>query len=132
MNDKISYFAGLFEGEGSAFIQHAAGKYVNIMDVGMYDKPPLLFLRNNFGGCLSKSTNSYGRVLHKWRLTGKKASELAEQVMPYIRATKKRKALECVIAFAETIGYPGKYVPEPVKSLRAEIYARCHEINCEL
>ena len=103
-----SYFAGLFDGEGSVTVSQVtrrtdtksckAGQTLTNMSLRIANNNPvpLLELEEKFGG--SVRFHSPTRKSYVWLITGHKSVEFAKRILPYSRI--KRGQLEIYIAFA--------------------------------
>jgi hypothetical protein len=86
---KLAYLGGLFEGEGSAMIQKGTknGKdiYTCKLKLQMTDGEPVRLLYDVLGGHLEiakQRSSGNQRELLMWWVSGKKAGEVAEQLLP--------------------------------------------------
>lgn len=85
--DKLSYLAGLIDGEGHVSLSSAgAGKKRFVIEIKMTSERVINWLQNNFGGLkqFRPSTNPNWNDQWRWRLQGKDAIALYEQIKPYL------------------------------------------------
>jgi hypothetical protein len=100
MNLSLEYLAGLVDGEGCIRLHPSnKGKYRKYyprLQVTNTYKPILDMLVDQYGGAVhsdTKSRKENWKVKHDWRITGDKARELLNQLLPYL-IIKKEKAIE--------------------------------------
>lgn len=91
-NHLIPYTAGIIDGEGHVkAYPNSNGKLYPRIVVVQNDRRLLEWLKEQFGGCISKHGERAGR----WQLSGKKAVQLAKDCLPYL-IVKKEAALSLI------------------------------------
>lgn len=84
----VQYAAGLIDGEGYIGIQESGGSFQVRLKVTMADKgtPALRSLESMFGGRIEspRPATESNRATLTWRLTGKAASLVLEQLRPHL------------------------------------------------
>lgn len=99
----LEYLAGLVDGEGCIRLHPSnKGKYRKYyprLQVTNTYKPILDMLVDQYGGAIhsAKTPQKEGwKIKHDWRLTGDKARELLNQLLPYL-IIKQEKAKEVLL-----------------------------------
>lgn len=138
--EKLSYLAGLFDGEGSAFIGRTKSpasrtdfQYCSVLRVNMTDSGPVKLFHECFGSsfCILNSRPP-NKSCYCWEVSGRKASPVAAQLLPFSHNDRKKAALECVVKFGETI-LPKTVIcngtPSETQQARELLYNRCRALN---
>lgn len=138
---RLMYLAGLWEGEGCASVckgKHPSsrigyGHYASLT-VRMTDPDPVKVIRDYFGGSIYISkqyedTNT--RATYAWAISGRDASDVAKQLIPYILIPRKRGALQCVIDFAKTITNSGRPLSPETLQQREDLHQKCKAFNAK-
>lgn len=113
----LEYLAGLVDGEGCIRLHPSnKGKYRKYyprLQVTNTYKPILDMLVDHYGGAIH--TDSFGprkpnwKVKHDWRISGDKARDLLNQLLPYL-IIKKDKAIEVLTGDQKIIsGEPNEF-----------------------
>ena len=96
------YMAGFFDGEGYVGIVgsrpgcHGYGLQVSI---GQIDRRPLDWLRNRFGGGVTRnSVSAIGRTCYKWRAVSQEAVAFLEWIRPHV--VLKAEQIDIALTFA--------------------------------
>ena len=136
---ELAYLAGLFEGEGCACIYAYPHKernrifYRSQLVVRMTDPEPVKRFYDRFGGSYHIRTCATVKAcqIFGWCVSGKRAAEVAELLLPYISTSRKCEALKCVIKFAKTFRgeYRGCGVPSEVTEQRIELVRNIRFFN---
>lgn len=89
MSNKLAYLAGLIDGEGWLKVEkHGTIRLV----IGMTTKNTIYWIRDNFGGNVSKQKTRKGKPFYVWRLNqGKDLFYVLLLVIPFL--VNKRKTL---------------------------------------
>jgi hypothetical protein len=105
MIDKIAYFAGLFDGEGTVNIAQywKLNKKMNkkylcwriAMEIAMTDKETIKWCCDTFGGNLKEKPRKEHKMQYRWRRVFRDAYEIAKAIHPYA-ITKKDKLQEII------------------------------------
>ena len=89
-SNKLAYLAGLVDGEGYLKVE----KWGTIrLIVGMCDKKTIYWIKNNFGGNVSKDKTAKGKSFYVWRINqGKDLFYLLYLLIPFLITKKKKLA----------------------------------------
>jgi len=118
---KLAYAAGLFDGEGCITPRGAKQYYLLRITLVNTFEAPVDFMVNLFGGYTSVSERVGCRPLHQWGITGMKAAEVLEKLLPYLIMKKERAILGIELGCL------------PFDSMRRrEIASRIKELNHEV
>ena len=101
---RITWFAGLFEGEGSfCFLKERPRS----MSIQMTDLDILLRVQEYFGGSVVKITKrqAHWKDCWKWTIHGTKSIELTQLILPYLGARRSHRAVQ----YVENYGTQEKY-----------------------
>jgi len=101
MIDAYSYIAGLVDGEGCITISKRPykGGYQLVFRVAMYDKEPLDFIADTFGGSVNYPNRKDGKPIWCYTATGDLALEIMKTLQPYLLV--KDKEAQVAITFQE-------------------------------
>jgi hypothetical protein len=108
--DWLREFAGLFWGEGSAFIAPNNGSYSAYISLGLRadNLPVLEEIQRYLGGTIIKSNyamkvNPHASPAYQWRITGlKRVAHVAQLLLEHSSfPAKKRQEVEQVLAFCQ-------------------------------
>lgn len=84
----IEYLSGFFDGEGTIRIKKRRQQSdVVQLQIGQKEEAVLYEIKSQFGGWI-ESGGQTGQV-KRWVITGKKAQELARQMLPHLVVKKK-------------------------------------------
>ena len=139
VDTKVIYLAGLFEGEGCAYIgRHKAEEnktgyqYQARISIKMSDYEPVKAFYDYFGddihSCKSRANTNW-RIQYKWEVSGKKASDIAKELIPHILTPRKQGALQCVIDLAKTLTNGGHPLNREIWQKREDLYNKCRTYN---
>jgi len=113
---EVAYLAGLIDGEGCLRIEKSGGKYrytphTPTVCITNCNPSLILWVYRKFGGHLYQKKNR-GTFQVTWDIywLGRKATELLEDVYPYL--TAKKEQAELMLSYRELIGKPGKKLSE--------------------
>lgn len=113
---ELSWVAGFIDGEGcfSAGIRKNTYHIGYRIMVGQVCKDPLVFLKDKFGGSvvLNRAATARTSACWTWSVSGRNASRLAKQLVPYLKI-KKEQALLFVLIH-ETLRTKGLKGPIPL------------------
>jgi len=131
--DILSYFGGLFDGDGCASISRRSKNLGDVrpgISFEMCDIEPLELLHKHLGGELvvPKLRRGHSQT-YLWRVRGQKASEVFRLLVPYSRVPRKRKALICAWESAQLTCYKGKEVPLYVRKTQEELWLKTSILN---
>lgn len=139
---KLSYFAGLFDGEGTIGVSILAGKRKDIkrtyfvrISINMCDAIVLRDLHHYYGGTFMhiKRTNPKHRDLYAWILTSKKAYIFLKDVYPFLMVKKEQASL--ALELQENIFTCKKHrqyyqpLPNEIIEYRERIKQKLHELK---
>jgi len=135
----FAYVAGLLDGEASFSIWHRQYKatsthgrvtYSNIR-VGMTDEKVILWLKENFGGCITHMKPVGNRKdAWVWSIFNKRdVNNLLKKLLPFLRV-KKRPA-EIMIKFNNTF-HPSNYIVGKGTRIKDDVWKRRVELIHEL
>jgi len=133
----IDYLAGLFDGDGSAFIKKQVKdgrtNYVSCLSIGMSDYEPIGLFAKTFGGDIKVYSRKGKKNQHTCFFINKRAAEVAEVLIPKIKNSRKRKAMLSLIDFAKTVrtSHGGRWHPftNAEIELREELFNNCKALN---
>ena len=138
---ELMYLAGLFDGEGSAYISrgnanHNYGTHLKpTIGICMCDDGPMRSWAAFFGGKVSViERESPRKPKYEWRANGRGSGEIAKILLPHSRIKRKRKALLCVIRLAETLrerNLGSVPIPIELREYREQLYKRCKQLNAK-
>jgi hypothetical protein len=115
MKPSLSYFAGLWDGEGCFTILYVAKKrrrkspyWAAVASICQTDRAAISALQKKFGGKIHKRKRSgHWKDVYEWRLWSYGAKRLAEKLLPYLLI--KQHAAEILIAFQTYITKQSTY-----------------------
>lgn len=93
-----AYLAGFVDGEGSIGIYVCSGykgrkyHYTRIM-IGNTDKEIPQFMKDYYGGGLSKEHPLKGMTIYRWNASGKICDMVLRDIMPYLKQKQERAKL---------------------------------------
>lgn len=92
---RVTWFAGLFEGEGSFNFLREQPK---AMSIQMTDEDVLLRVQEYFGGTIFKVTKRqpHWKDCWKWTITGEKSTALAGLILPYLGSRRSARGKEYI------------------------------------
>ena len=130
----IRYLAGLFEGEGCAYISQIEGAAkIGALTVNMTDAKPVEAFHDYFGVGevhYRDSKRENHNPSYTWHVLGKDAGRVAERLLPFILSERKRGALTCVIEIAKTLVYHRHNpIPPHIQYLRNRLHDKCRMCN---
>lgn len=107
MTQNIAYLAGLFDGEGSICISRYHRKdtpylaYSLFINVRNTEKELVHCFQRAFGGCVGESqqTGIGTQPIYWWSCSKRRAIEFLDAVYPYLKSTRKRKAVRIARTF---------------------------------
>lgn len=140
--EELIYLAGIFDGEGCACIGKRKSRYSlfgfvysSQLDVKMTDYGPVKLFHTRFGGSLYVFNK---KPPHKsvwcWAVHGRRAAEVATQLMPFSRNERKKAALQCIVDFRETLLSRAAYckgVSPDIQQYRELLHHRCSAFNAK-
>lgn len=90
-NDKLSYLAGIIDGEGTVTIHTSGTPYLTVTNT---NKKLIDWIKNNFGGrtTMVKPQPNQKLIIVKWYMYGKEAIEILKYVFPWL-IVKRENAL---------------------------------------
>lgn len=90
---RITWFAGLFEGEGSFCFHQGKPKALSIM---MTDEDVLLRVQEYFGGSIHKvkKRQEHWKDCWKWSMSGEKSVELTKKILPFLGERRSARGQE--------------------------------------
>lgn len=96
--EKIIWFAGLFEGEGTFCFCKNVGRQLSIQ---MTDKDIIDRLQTFFGGKVYniKKRKEHHKDSWVWVLGSKDSIKIVEDIIPYLGLRRKKRALEYITSF---------------------------------
>jgi hypothetical protein len=126
---KLSYAAGLFDGEGCVlFYIRRDHTIIYAVEVANCDRRALDWLQANFGGRINVKTMRRKHTLGMWTLNGPRATVFAKAILPY--SILKREQLELFIEAREQINTRGAAaLTEDQKLLREEYAAEIKRLK---
>ena len=105
MRDKLIYFAGLFDGEGTVNVAQywKPNKKMNkrylcwriAMEIAMTDKETVKWCCDTLGGNLKEKPRKEHKMQYRWRRVFRDAYKIAKAIHPF--AKTKKKDLEKII-----------------------------------
>lgn len=138
--EQIIYLAGVMDSDGCAQISKIKEyrsligfHYRSVLRVGMSDIGPVQLFYETFGGslCYEQLKPPY-KSRYNWTVAGKRAAEVALQLIPFSHNDRKRAALQCIVAFGKTI-LPHNHAPGGVafdiQRVREKLHNRCRALN---
>ena len=103
--NKLVYFAGLFDGEGTVNVaqywkpnKKMGKKYLCwriAMEIAMTDKATVKWCCDTFGGNLKEKPRKEHKMQYRWRRSFRDALEIAKAIIPY-SVTKKEKLQQVI------------------------------------
>jgi len=133
----IAWAAGILDGEGCIRIKRNNLKKKTIhygleVSVKMVDKATIERLKELFPDCsIYTERSSRGYLFYRWCVFGETASEILEEMLPYL-VTKKDQA-ELAIEFIEMGKEPGRHLngrlPEGVNDIREDMFLRLKDLK---
>jgi hypothetical protein len=132
---KLSYLAGIIDGEGSIGIEHLSptkgrpkSYYVCRLTVINTNKNLMELLLHFFGGSYNQRKKIEKRkICYRWHIFGENLEKTLDQLIPYL-FIKKQQAL-IVKQYRETVGKTGWNVTNEVLNKRKELWLQCKELN---
>lgn len=130
-----AYAAGIIDGEGCILIQkrsieRKSPTYSLRVALGVTDECLCIWMLRKFGGTRIKNYNrgpNYRRV-YRWDLSGPRASEFLEKILPYL--VIKVQQAQLGIEFQNGIGYVGgTYLPAYTLEERENQYIMMRELK---
>lgn len=128
--DKLSYIAGLVDGEGCITIgQRCRGNYQLVFRVAMYDKEPLELIEETFGGSVDSSNRKDGKPQWCYTATGGKAADIITQLFPNLIVKKAEAAIAIAFQTGMT-SYKGghRVVPPEEITFREACYQQMQKL----
>lgn len=136
---RLIYLAGLFEGEGCAYIARSKSpdnrtgyQYQARLSIKMTDYEPVKAFRDYFGDSIhtyKSRENTNWRITYKWEISGKKASDVAKEIKPHILSPRKQGSLQCIIDLAKTLTNGGNSLNPEIWRKREELYHKSRMYN---
>lgn len=132
---KLSYFAGIVDGEGSIGIEHLSPTknrhkdyYVCRLTVINTNEDLMKLLVGFFKGKYDKRKKIEGRkTCYRWHVFGKDLEEAIKKLYPFIFI--KKKQAEIVLKYRKTVGETGWNVSDEVLEERKKLWLQCKELN---
>ncbi len=132
---KLSYFAGIIDGEGSIGIEHlkpAYGRkksyYVCRLCVINTEKDLMILLVHFFGGTYDARKKIEGRkTCYRWHIFGKNLENALKELLPHLFIKKPQARL--LLEYRETVGKTGWNVTDEVLAKRKELWLACKRLN---
>jgi hypothetical protein len=78
--DKLSYLAGIIDGEGHFYKSRSGNHYYPRIVVEQKEKALIDWLKNNYGGNVTFQHRPNGNEIYRWVLQSKQAIELANKI----------------------------------------------------
>lgn len=146
---KLSYFAGLIDGEGCIRIAKSTyglrkrkdvfcPTYHERLQIRMTDEAAIKSLVKFFGGTYYKE-RSYTKInkpLYVFNVNDKKAFEIIKEVYPYLKIKTKQSKLIFKLRDSKNSpearrrgGPKGRRMPEPVIKYREGLFQQCKKLN---
>ena len=105
MRDKLIYFAGLFDGEGTVNVaqywkpnKKMGRRYLCwriAIEIAMTDKETVQWCCDTFGGNLKEKPSKEHKMQYRWRRVFRDAHRIAKAIRPF--AMTKKKDLEKIL-----------------------------------
>ncbi|TXH11911.1 MAG: hypothetical protein E6R04_00450 [Spirochaetes bacterium] len=119
----VTWFAGLFEGEGCFNFSNGKPKR---MTISMTDRDVLDHVQSLFGGTVVslKKREEHHKDVWIWYLHGESSVELAKKIQPYLFSRRAKRCAEYIEKFSTMSDRRNKAASlrESVRSLRNEGY----------
>ena len=132
---KLSYFAGIIDGEGSIGLEHLSptngrkkSYYVARLVVVNTNEDLMKILLHFFKGAYSQRKLVPGRKkCFVWRILGKNLDNALEQLIPHLFIKKPQALL--VQQYRSTVGKTGWNVSDDMLEQRKQLWLKCKELN---
>ena len=103
----VAYIAGLFDGEGSVYINKVGSSYTIILSIAMNDSKAPEKCKQIFGGKIyTKKQRGAYPPLTQWMLTGKHAAYFLKTIQPFLLT--KAESTRIVLEFYNRYWLPGR------------------------
>lgn len=132
---KLSYFAGIIDGEGCIGIEHLSPTksrlkdyYVCRLTVINTNEDLMKLLKHFFKGNYDRRKQIEGhKPCFRWHVFGKDLEDALKQLAHHL-FIKKQQALT-VLKYRETVGKTGWNVSDEVLEQRKQLWLKCKELN---
>jgi hypothetical protein len=129
---KLAYLAGIIDGEGCITISRASipsgpnRSYVLSLSVANTNYKLPQWIKDNFGGAIysGKAKNPNGASRQNWNTYGDHASELLEQVLPYLLLKTEEAELGVAFQKSKTTVQGRRRVPDEELTRRDVLYKK--------
>lgn len=131
-HESLLYAGGLFDGEGSAGVYSIHRPRINspyttfvpTMQIRMCDPEPVWFFKHLFDGgwygvTRPSQTSKNGtkkRIIYEWRISHKKALQVAIELHPYLTNEHKRQQVGSLLDHYEIPHSPSIFSISPIKA----------------
>jgi len=134
MSEEYAYIAGLFDGEGCVDVI-AGGKSrprAHQLRVGfdMADPEPVAFLQEHYGGTIRKRVRTGSRrPLFCWFITGRRALEFLEDILPYSLGKQRQVAEALRFPWSGYQYGKGRPMPPEIAAKRQAVKDNLHMLK---
>lgn len=130
MSENLAYFAGLFDGEGSAsVILHKRKAYYALVQITMLDNPVIVEMAQALGGNVNYHHAKSGKKTVRAIWNGQSCGPMLRALRPYLRVKADRA--DAVLSFLELkTSASSKNLPELFEPFRQRLITlnrgKCH------
>lgn len=132
---RLSYFAGIIDGEGSIGIEHLSPTKGRVKDyyncrltVINTSQPLMELLVNFFKGSYDQRKKLEGRKkCYRWHVFGEDLENALKELLPHLFL--KQEQAKLVLQYRETVGKTGWNVTDEVLAQRKNLWLKCKLLN---
>jgi hypothetical protein len=130
---RLSWMAGVFEGEGSVHIQPVAKRNYCTMCVSMVNTDVAMVIPffKRYGGTLRviKRNDPNHRRAFRWQIAAQKADRFLEEIYPFIQTVRVRRKIKLARAFqSRKSSGKGRLTPA-YRVIQMSSYRKMRELN---